>query len=175
PQLPTFSEFLPADETAQLLGVDGDRIRRDLPLAAFNSGITNGLVPLVDEDELVRLQPNFCSMKSYFAEHGLDDLELYCVREEQTTESGHLNIRSRNVFWYGVQEEAATGTASLSLAAALFERFGGSDLQISVTQGLLRQGTIIARIVTGAESTAIAWLEGCVNLIASGTDLVVPA
>jgi len=173
PQLPTFSEFLPADETAQLLGVDGDRIRKDLPLAAFNSGITNGLVPLVDENELVRLQPNFCSMKSYFAEHGLDDLELYCVAEEQIAESGHLNIRSRNVFWYGVQEESATGTASLSLAAALIDHFDCSSLHVNVSQGTSRRGNITVRIATEAE-TMTAWLEGRVDLIASGTDLAIP-
>lgn len=175
PKLPTSYKLLPATETAQLLGINVESIREDLPLAAFDSGIVNGLVPLVDEEELTALQPDFeTNMKSYFAKHGLDDLELYCVTEEQIAESSRLNIRSRNVFWYGVQEETATGSASLSLAAALFEHFGGSDLRIVVTQGLSRQGSIIARIVREVESTTAAWLEGRVNLIASGSDLIAP-
>lgn len=175
PSLPTLSRLLPAAETAELLGIDVKRIREDLPLAAFDSGIINGLAPLVNEQELTALEPDFGpSMEEYFGEQGLDDLELYCVTEEQTSESCRLTVRSRNVFPYGVREEAATGSASLSLAAALSEHFRRSVLRITLTQGLLRQGNIIAKIVREAESTTAAWLEGRVNLIASGSDLIVP-
>lgn len=174
PRLPTSSKLLPVKETAQLLGINIESIRSDLQLAAFDSGITNGLIPLVDENVLTTLQPDFGkNMKRYFAKHKIEDLELYCITEEQIAESSQLDIRSRNIFWYGVQEENATGSSSLSLAAFLFEHFGGSALRIDVTQGLARQGNIIAKIIRDAMSTN-AWLEGNVRLIASGSDLIIP-
>jgi trans-2,3-dihydro-3-hydroxyanthranilate isomerase len=181
PKLPTLFKELPPDETARLLGINVKRIHKNLPLKAFNSGIVNGLVPLVDEQTLTNLRPdlgknveNYERYKSYFEKYKLDDLELYCITKEQVTDSNQVTIRTRNVFPYGVWEEAATGSASLSLAAALFEHFQCSDLHVNVTQGLSRRGKITARIVTEAETTA-AWLEGRVELIASGSDLVVPA
>jgi len=175
PKLPTLFKKLPAVETAQLLGIKVDEIRKGLPLEAFDSGIINGLVPLSDQQQLATLKPDFGqNMKNYFAKHWLDDLELYWLAEEQVTGSSRLNVRARNIFPYGVREEGATGSASVSLAAALFGHSERPDLHISVTQGLSRQGNIVARIVGRPETRAAAWLEGRVDFIASGTDLVAP-
>jgi trans-2,3-dihydro-3-hydroxyanthranilate isomerase len=175
PKLPTLSEPLPVDDTARLLGIRSENISQDLPLVAVDSGIINGLVPFVDEKELLALEPDFGpGMKKYFSDHGLDDLELYCVTERQNAKSGSLQIRSRNVFPYGVREEPATGSASISLVAALCEFQKLSEVEAIITQGLSRQGHIIARIVRTTESAKEAWLEGRVNLIASGNDLIVP-
>jgi PhzF family phenazine biosynthesis protein len=84
PKLPTLSKVLPVAETAQLLDISVKSIREDLPLAAFNSGIINGVVPLVDEQELTALELDFGRhMEDYFAKYALDDRELYCVTEGQ--------------------------------------------------------------------------------------------
>jgi len=175
PKVPTSFKPLPVNDTARLLCIRSESISQDLPLMAVDSGIINGLVPIVDEKELLALEPDFGpEMKKYFSDHGLDDLELYCVTEKQNAKSGRLHIRSRNVFPYGVREESATGSASISLAAALCEFQKLSEVEAIITQGLSRQGHIIARIVRTTESAKEAWLEGRVNLIASGNDLIIP-
>jgi len=175
PKLPTLSKSLPVDGTAQLLGIRPESINQDLPLVAVDSGIVNGLVPIIDEKGLIALEPKFGSeMKKYFEKHGLDDLELYCITENQNAKSDSLCIRSRNVFPYGVREESATGSASISLAAALCEFKELPGIEVIITQGISRQGHIIARIIQTTETAKEAWLEGRVNLIASGNDLNLP-
>lgn len=180
PRLPTFDKLLPLTETAKLLGINNNCICKNLPLEAFNSGIVNGLVPLINEKKLTELQADLGSnpknlkrYKDYFAKYELDDLEIYCIKEKRINDLTQITIRSRNIFPYGVWEEAATGSASLSLATALFKHFGSTSLNINVTQGLSRQGNITAKIITEAETSTV-WLEGRVNLIASGTDLIFP-
>lgn len=170
--MPCLRKVLPRCETARLLGCTPEDIRTDLPFCAYDSGIVNGLVPLMSQRVLTAIRPDFGTpMKDYFKEHGLDDLHLYALTR---TSEECVTARTRNVFPYGVREEAATGTASVSLARALGYYTGHREGKFVFIQGTRRKGTIKVVCGRGDDRKQCLWLEGRVKRLMSGQDLILP-
>jgi PhzF family phenazine biosynthesis protein len=173
---PEIGPSLPVRETAMLLGLPEECLCRDLPMKAVNSGILNGLVPIVDVKTLLEIQPTFGQdWTEYFNKHRLADLHLYVIQNHGCTEPTTLYLRTRNVFPYGVREEAATGTASVSLAAALKQTVYPDGLQFSFIQGVQRLGNLQVFVSVAPSGRLDLWLEGTVVLIARGNDLALPS
>jgi trans-2,3-dihydro-3-hydroxyanthranilate isomerase len=175
PRVPTFVKVLPIEPLVSVLGIGMSSLSRRLPAQAFDSGIINGLIPVESRDILLRLQPDYGqAMADYFKEHGLDDLELYALCETDGSPRGWTSIRTRNVFPYGVREEAATGSASVSLATALIRHRPPGATQFRMDQGVSRRGKIVVKAALENGTLTAVWLEGRVQLIASGDDLLCP-
>jgi PhzF family phenazine biosynthesis protein len=172
PGTPSVRDQLPVKETAALLGLDAAALRKDLPLASFDSGITNGLVPIVSSEMLERACPDTGEgMKRFFETHRLDDLHAYALLENADPSKEEITVRTRNVFPYGVREEAASGAASVSLACALAQHLGSRVKRFLFRQGVARIGHIIVKTEPKGPGKLKLWLEGRVTRIASGEDL----
>lgn len=145
---PTFVYNLDRCEIAELLSIDKKCIRDDLPLAVFDSGICNGLVPLTSEQVLLnQVRPIGSAWKTYFPKHKIVDLHLYAISGSGDTKKGTICLRTRNLFPFGAQEESATGTASLSLAAALIgKRSFKSTNHFKFRQGIDCEGDLTVDI-----------------------------
>jgi len=175
PKSPTFHKELPVEEAAEVLRVRRDEIRTDLPLTSYDSGIINGLVPIGNVGNLLEIKPDYGSvMSDFFRDHNLDDLHLYSIEDMSAKSCGYYKIRARNVFPYGVREESGTGSASISLAYALSERFGEKAAEFHFIQGLDRKSAITVKLLKGPGREKGIWLEGKVILIASGENLLTP-
>jgi PhzF family phenazine biosynthesis protein len=172
PRTPILHRRLPPAETATILGIRRSDIVDDLPLAAYDCGIVNGLVPVADERTLKGIQPDFGpDMLRFFERHKLADLEPYVLMKGRNGREVNASVRARNVFPYGVREEAATGSAAVSLAYALSQEAGAGEYRCLVTQGLSRQGRILVRVVKPSCGREETWLEGRVVMIGSGDNL----
>lgn len=120
PDKPAAQGGLPREAVLQTLGLQPGDLAEDLPLAIYDSGNLNGLVPLKDTSALQRATPDFDALRRLHDEHSLADLHLYTITDlDAGTQT--CRLRCRNVFPYGVREECATGTASLSLSMALMD------------------------------------------------------
>lgn len=172
PSTPSFRRHLPVKETAALLGLDADALQKDLPLASFDSGITNGLVPIVNREMLENACPDTGEgMKRFFKAHSLDDLHIYALAENADLFKEEITVRTRNLFPYGVREEAASGAASVSLAYALSQHLGYRVSRFRFRQGLARVGYLMVRAEPNGTENLRLWLEGSVTLIGSGENL----
>jgi PhzF family phenazine biosynthesis protein len=169
---PELGAILPSDETAKLLRIPQNSIRKDLPLLIVDSQIRNGLVPIIDEPTLLKIKPDYGIIwEKYFKKNELADLHLYVLSESACDQSKILHFRTRNVFPYGVREEAATGTASVSMAAAFLKLFDSGCEVFKFRQGLNRVGGICVKAKKDMNDRRVLWLEGNVIPIALDAEL----
>ena len=171
PDRPAFADALPIDEAYDALNVPVSAREPDLPISIYNSGNRNAIVPVRTTAALENAQPDWMKLKSLFQKFELTDLHLYCLRQEISS-SSQIHIRCRNFFPYGVFEEAATGTACLSLAAALAnEPHMQSDqpMEFQFVQGIAtRYGRLKVSWPPASAHAAPIWLSGRVFSIAKG-------
>jgi trans-2,3-dihydro-3-hydroxyanthranilate isomerase len=175
PNIPVFRKPLPVQGLTEFLRIDASDIALELPLAAFDCGIVNGLVPIRDLGTLAQVHPDYGSaMTAYFDEHGLADLELYVMCQEGNDLQNETRIRTRNIFPYGVREEPATGTASLSLATALYQAGRSLGPWFRMDQGISRQGKLLVKVDVENRVPIAIWIEGQVHMVVSGDNLTYP-
>jgi predicted PhzF superfamily epimerase YddE/YHI9 len=109
----------------------------------------------------------------------LTDVHLYTIIGHDAS-AGRVRIRCRNVFPYGVFEETATGTASISLAAFLIDHLtklasGLRPTHFLFDQGAgMRRGKIYVNWCSRAGDDPKIWLEGWVFPIVKGTLISIP-
>lgn len=165
---------------AETLKVSSDDLRYDLPMCVYNSGNRNGLVPFKCYRALERVDPDYEKLKQLCDEQKLTDLHLYCFQEPMGSPSV-FTLRCRNVFPFGVREECATGTASVSLATALMDTCSDADeryteVVFNFQQGVgQRRGKLKVVWSSRDPGGPTIWLEGRAYLIVSGSLLFTPS
>jgi predicted PhzF superfamily epimerase YddE/YHI9 len=178
PDRPVLAEALPIDAVYDALNIPASSREPDLPISIYNSGNRNAIVPVRTTSALEAVRPDWIKLEALFKELDLTDLHLYCLQRPLSS-AGQIHARCRNFFPYGIFEEAATGTASLSLAAALMDQLllkpNAMPTEFVFVQG---SGTRYGRLnvswpPASAHATPI-WLSGRVFLIAKG-EIAIPS
>jgi len=148
PEMPMHCGELPRKEISDALRISPNHLDDRLPFAIYDSGNRNGLVPLRSLEALEQASPDYDMLKSLFEEFQLVDLHIYSLANGRHA-TGSMNLRCRNVFPFGILEEPATGTASASLASALFgfepiRRLDSAVLNFRFDQGIgPRRGELV--------------------------------
>jgi PhzF family phenazine biosynthesis protein len=173
PDRPSQIAILPASQVYASIGLAPSHGVPELPACIYHSGNRNALVSVQTVSQLNSATPNWTKLKALFHEHNLTDLHIYCITKKSRTV---LNLRCRNVFPYGVLEEAATGTASIALAGMLtdyvFSINGADEVDFIFDQGKgERRGKLAVKWSTGTGRDVAIWLSGKVFPITKG-DLV---
>lgn len=173
PRRPQYVKSIPAHSVYRALGLVPSDRRPDLPLCVYDCGNLNALVPVRTSHDLKRATPNWPLLKTLFSKYGLTDLHMYSLVRRHWS-SRRVHLRSRNLFPYGIFEEVATGTASISLAAALIDHIPAlhsSDKPIDFLfdQGIgKRRGMIRVSWRPGRKGAPTIWLKGWVFPVIRG-------
>jgi len=175
PRFPVYCHSLAPAEVLAAVGARESDISRVLPLAVYDCGVANALVPIANPTTLLELRPDPEALWHFCSEHRLTDVELYHADPRPQAAGMPIEVRSRNVFPYGVREEAATGGASVSLGAALHEYLRADEMSLRITQGVGRVGLIDVRVTEPAAGVRQVSIGGGVVLLASSSDLVAPS
>jgi PhzF family phenazine biosynthesis protein len=176
PERPVLDGSLPADRVYDALDISPSDRAPELPIAIYNSGNRNAIVPVKTDMALKNAQPDWTKLKSLFEDYRLIDLHLYSLQPPSSS-SNRIHVHCRNFFPYGIFEEAATGTACLSLAAALAgqpQLQSGEPLEFQFVQGkTARYGRLTVSWPPASSAATSIWLSGRVFLIAKG-EIAVP-
>lgn len=153
---------------ADILGLDVADIALDTPIEEVSTGFPTLIVPLTSLAALRRIKVDkgryFELIKDAWA-------KIILVFSREAYEKGHaLSVR---VFadYYGIPEDAATGSSNGSLAAYLarYKLLGGSSIDISVGQGyeMTRPSTLALRTRGGPDAIEVS-VGGGVVAVAEG-------
>jgi PhzF family phenazine biosynthesis protein len=160
------------------LGLDPGHLSATLPAGIYNSGNRNALVPLARSELLDALSVNWSALEDVVAKHDLTDVQVYTVQEIGPGQE--VRLRCRNVFPYGVREEAATGSAAVSLAAAFCDssvlaQCPADEITFFILQGVSdRRGHLTVRVNRRTGADPDFQLEGTVYRIATGRLVSIP-
>ncbi len=131
---PRFGKTLAAAPLAAALGVSTDDVRNDYPILEVSTGFPHIIVPLRTLDALKRIKIN--RDKYHDLVHDAWAKIILAFVNEPYTKDQALAVR---VFadYYGIPEDAATGSGNGSLAAYLVHTryFGSTEIDITVGQG----------------------------------------
>jgi PhzF family phenazine biosynthesis protein len=179
PERPKCVGFLPARAIYHALGIEPLDGQPQMPVTVYDSGNRNALVPVGTVASLERAMPDSHRLAALCSKYDLTDVHLYTVIGHDRSRN-RLRLRCRNVFPYGVFEETATGTASVSLAASLIDHFrilagGLRSTQFLFDQGAgNRRGKIYVNWCPTASDDPRIWLEGWVFPIVRGSLISIP-
>lgn len=165
---PTFGKQLDASTLAQVLGIAPSDIEQNFPIEEVSTGFPTLVVPLKNLYSLKRAKIN---QDKYFAlvNDAWAKLILVFSREGYEAEQS-LSVRVFADF-YGVPEDAATGSACGSLAAYLahHQLFGSANVDVLAGQGyeMGRPSTLALRALENKNDTEI-FVGGSVVDVAEG-------
>lgn len=112
-----FFEVISAEEVATALGIRCFDLYPGLEARIVSTGLRDILVPVVNEDILSKLKPNFRAISEISSRYGVVGMHVF------TPLSGQQSIASSRNFapLFGINEESATGTSNGALLCYLRE------------------------------------------------------
>jgi len=131
---PKFGKQLEASTLARVLGIELSDIDENWPIEEISTGFPHIVVPLKNLDALKRVKIN---KDQYFTLVADAWAKLILVFSRESYEPGQeLGVRVFAGF-YGIPEDAATGSGNGCLAAYLVRHkiFGSQNINVSVGQG----------------------------------------
>jgi PhzF family phenazine biosynthesis protein len=81
----------------------------------ISTGLKDIIMPVADVEELFRIEPNMSDLSDLSEDYGVVGVHAFT----QTSEDGEIHVRNFAPL-YGIDEEAATGTANSALAYYLY-------------------------------------------------------
>jgi PhzF family phenazine biosynthesis protein len=171
PDKPYNDGQLTSQDFSEVFGLSSRDLDLSLPLCIYNSGNRNALIPIKSAKVLYRIKPDWHQLELLCKRKRLMDCHIYCL-ERGSFKGSAVSIRSRNFFPFGVKEESATGTASVSLAAAFVDSFQSEfaksrHITFEFKQGAKRRARLRVRC-RQYQRTLQFWLEGGVICVAKG-------
>ncbi|WP_455220740.1 PhzF family phenazine biosynthesis protein [Kaarinaea lacus] len=130
---PKFGEQHEYSMLARVLGIDESDFARDLPIEEVSTGFPTLIVPLTNLAALKRIKIN---KDEYFSFVNHAWAKVILVFSRDAYESNHnLSVRVFADF-YGIPEDAATGSSNGALAAYLLQHQAmASNIDVTVGQG----------------------------------------
>jgi trans-2,3-dihydro-3-hydroxyanthranilate isomerase len=131
---PTFGQILDTKKIADVLNIDKDNIDDRFPIQEVSTGLPVIIVPLKSLEAVKKVQIN---REKYFGliEH-TDAKAIMVFSPEAYNSENDLNVRDFAEY-YGIPEDAATGSANGCLSSYLvkYQYFKKSEINIRVEQG----------------------------------------
>lgn len=129
---PTFYEIIDKAAIAQSLNIPLDTIEPDLPIQIVSTGLKDIIVPIKSLKAIKAIKPNYKEVAAISEKYNVVGYHLFTL---ETVNGGFAHCRNLAPL-YGINEEAATGSASGALACYL-NRYGLMSLpsKVSFEQG----------------------------------------
>ena len=131
---PTFGQILDPNKVSEVLNIDNEYIDNRFPIQEVSTGLPVIIVPLKSLEAVKKVRIN---KEKYFEliEH-TDAKAIMVFSPEAYHSENDLNVRDF-ADYYGIPEDAATGSANGCLAAYLvkYQYFKKSEINIRVEQG----------------------------------------
>ena len=131
---PTFGRILDPNKVSNVLNIDRENIDDRFPIQEVSTGLPVIIVPLKSLEAVKKVRIN---REKYFGliEH-TDAKAIMVFSPEAYHSENDLNVRDF-ADYYGIPEDAATGSANGCLASYLvrYEYFNKSEINIRVEQG----------------------------------------
>ena len=131
---PTFGQILDANKVSNVLNIDREYIDNRVPIQEVSTGLPVIIVPLKSLEAVKKVRIN---REKYFGliEH-TDAKAIMVFSPEAYHSENDLNVRDF-ADYYGIPEDAATGSANGCLASYLvkYKYFNKSEINIRVEQG----------------------------------------
>ena len=131
---PTFGQILDANKVSDVLNIDREHIDNRFPIQEVSTGLPVIIVPLKSLEAVKKVRIN---KEKYFEliEH-TDAKAIMVFSPEAYHSENDLNVRDF-ADYYGIPEDAATGSANGCLASYLvkYKYFNKSEINIRVEQG----------------------------------------
>ncbi|MBO8161049.1 MAG: PhzF family phenazine biosynthesis protein [Thermosipho sp. (in: Bacteria)] len=115
---PELGEILSKDEVSkisEMLGIDESEINVELPLQIVSTGVWDLLIPVKTEKALFKISPNFEKISKFCSDHNIVSFHVFTL----DTKDGIAKARDFAPL-FGINEEAATGTANGALSYYLY-------------------------------------------------------
>ena len=131
---PTFGQILDPNKVSEVLNIDNEYIDNRFPIQEVSTGLPVIIVPLKSLEAVKKVRIN---KEKYFELIEYTDAKAIMVFSPETYHSENdLNVRDF-ADYYGIPEDAATGSANGCLAAYLvkYQYFKKSEINIRVEQG----------------------------------------
>lgn len=165
---PTFGRILDANKISDVLNIHKENIDDRFPIQEVSTGLPVIVVPLKSLKAVKKVKIN---REKYFELIEHTDAKAIMVFSPETYNSKNdLNIRDF-ADYYGVPEDAATGSANGCLAAYLvkYRYFGNSEINIRVEQGYEIERPSLLFLKAGDDNGKInVYVGGKVVKIAQG-------
>ena len=131
---PTFGQILDPNKVSNVLNIDRENIDDQFPIQEVSTGLPVIIVPLKSLEAVKKVRIN---KEKYFGliEH-TDAKAIMVFSPEAYRSENDLNVRDF-ADYYGIPEDAATGSANGCLASYLvkYKYFNKSEINIRVEQG----------------------------------------
>lgn len=131
---PTFGQILDPNKVSNVLNIDRENIDDQFPIQEVSTGLPVIIVPLKSLEAVKKVR---ISKEKYFGliEH-TDAKAIMVFSPEAYRSENDLNVRDF-ADYYGIPEDAATGSANGCLASYLvkYKYFNKSEINIRVEQG----------------------------------------
>lgn len=126
-----FGECSTADIGSPIIGKQNAN-SVDLPIQIVSTGLKDIIIPVKDLETLVNLKPDIPLIKRISKRYGVVGIHAFSLQS-----ISHGDAHARNFApLYGIDEEAATGTANGALACYLMKYLGGAYKgQFTIEQG----------------------------------------
>lgn len=183
---PLFGRYYQAEEIAPILGLSIHDLHREFPIQEVSTGIPFCIVPIEDLDAIKRIQINQEKYRAFIQKYnptlGNNAIDhdawltaFHCFTPETYHPENQINVRMFDEY-YGVTEDAATGSANGCLLAYLLKHqfFGKTVLDLRVEQGyeIRRPSLLKIKGEILSSSNMLIQVGGQVHLVASGEWIV---
>ncbi|WHY91515.1 PhzF family phenazine biosynthesis protein [Neobacillus cucumis] len=169
---PTFCQVLEADKVAEVLNIDKEYINAKYPIQEVSTGLPVIIVPLTSLDAVKKVKIN---KEKYFEliEH-TDAKAVLVFSPEAYHSENDVNVRDFGEY-YGIPEDAATGSSNGCLAGYLvkYRFFEKNEIDLRVEQGYeMNRPSLLFLKASDAEGKISVSVGGRVEKIAQGEWLV---
>ena len=142
---PTFGKAYPADELANVLGIDEQDIISDFPILGVSTGLAFLIIPVKSLSVIQKIKPNVDKFIAFLRKHQLyktnnplgKSMNLFVFTNETYSPENQLNGRMFMVEDEILKEDSATGSANGCLLGYLLKTdfLGNNPVKINVEQG----------------------------------------
>lgn len=165
---PTFGRILDTNKVSDILNIDIEYIDDRFPIQEVSTGLPVIVVPLKSLDAVKKVRIN---KEKYFELIENTDAKAIMVFSPETYNSeNNLNVRDF-ADYYGVPEDAATGSSNGCLASYLvkYRYFDKSEINIRVEQGYeIKRPSLLFLKASDENGEIIVYVGGKVEKIAQG-------
>jgi trans-2,3-dihydro-3-hydroxyanthranilate isomerase len=166
---PTFGVTLEVEPMADVLGITQTDIDDRFPIMEVSTGIPFIIVPIKTLDALKRCRFNEPKFKEMIDSTDLKAFMLFCPEPKHSDNDLHARVFAH---YYGVPEDAATGSANGCLAAYLVRNryFDSAACNVRVEQGYeIGRPSLLMLRAEEKEDTIDVFVGGNVIKVAEGT------
>ncbi|ACJ75482.1 protein YddE [Thermosipho africanus TCF52B] len=113
---PELGKVYDKETIAEILGINSEELDERFKLQASYTGLWDLLIPIKKKETLLKLEPNLEKIKEFTKENNIVSFHLFTLDEKEAL----ANTRDFAPL-YGINEEAATGTANGALLYYLYK------------------------------------------------------